>query len=103
MKALSELIDMNTQKWMKLFWALILIACCIGIATADPTTEVHVAAIGTDGSTIEDETTVSIEWMEANLPVQGDGVTHYYHQGPVFSDDQEVRWDAQETTNYKDQ
>jgi hypothetical protein len=37
--------------------------------------------------------------MEGNLPVQGDGVTHYYHQGPVFQGD---TWDPDETTNLKD-
>jgi hypothetical protein len=37
--------------------------------------------------------------MEKNLPVLGDGVTHYYHQGPVFEGD---KWDPLETTNFKD-
>jgi hypothetical protein len=37
--------------------------------------------------------------MEANLPVQGDGATHYYHQGPVFEGD---KWDPEETANLKD-
>lgn len=36
------------------------------------------------------------------LPVYGDGVTHYFHQGPVFSDDREIRWDLNETANFKD-
>jgi hypothetical protein len=47
------------------------------------------------------ETTVSYQWMEANLPVQGDGVTHYYHQGPVFDETMD-KWDPEETTNFKD-
>ena len=29
----------------------------------------------------------------------GDGVTHYYHQGPVFEGD---KWDPNETVNFKD-
>jgi hypothetical protein len=37
--------------------------------------------------------------MEDNLPVRGDGVTHYYHQGPVFQGDM---WDPDETTDLKD-
>ena len=32
------------------------------------------------------ETTKTYQWLEANLPVLGDGTTHYYHQGPVFVD-----------------
>jgi hypothetical protein len=46
--------------------------------------------------------------MEANLPVMGDGVTHYYHQGPVFVDDadpareEELRWNAKEDTNVQE-
>ena len=56
-----------------------------------------------DGTTVLNETTVDYHWMEANLPVQGDGKTHYYHQGPVFVDDKEGQWDVNETTNFKDE
>ena len=58
-----------------------------------------------DGTTILNETTKTYQWMEANLPVLGDGVTHYYHQGPVFVDDpnevteQQARWNPDEDTN----
>ena len=48
------------------------------------TTEVRVVKYGVDGTTVLDKTTVTYQWMEANLPVQGDGVTHYYHQGVGF-------------------
>jgi hypothetical protein len=37
--------------------------------------------------------------MEQNLPVRGDGITHYYHQGPVFEGDS---WDPDEINNLKD-
>jgi hypothetical protein len=50
------------------------------------TTEVHVVQYASDGVTMLNETVVDYTWMEANLPVQGDGVTHYYHQGPIFED-----------------
>jgi hypothetical protein len=57
------------------------------------TTEVHVVRYGEDGTTIEDEITVNYSYMEAGLgssiPVYGDGVTHYYFQGPIF----ESEWD----------
>jgi hypothetical protein len=63
------------------------------------TTELAVIRYAIDGVTILAETTVSYEWLEENLPVYGDGVTHYYHQGPVFEGDM---WDPSETVNLKD-
>ena len=72
------------------------------------TTEVDVVRYASDGVTILDETTVNYTWMEANLPVLGDGTTHYYHQGPVFVDDanetleQELRWNPEEDTNVQE-
>jgi hypothetical protein len=70
--------------------------------SAVPTTTLRIAKIASDGTTLINETTVDIPWMEQNLPVQGDGVTHYYHQGPVFAADKEAQWDTGETTNFKD-
>ncbi len=81
---------------------LAVLALGVWSAAAAPTTSVRVAKIDTDGVTVLDETTVDIPWMESHLPVQGDGTTHYYHQGPVFVDDKEGQWDANETTNFKD-
>ncbi|MDD2260601.1 MAG: hypothetical protein PHO87_06370, partial [Acholeplasmataceae bacterium] len=51
---------------------------------ADGTTEVRIVKYAVDGTTVLNETTVDYRWLEANLPIQGDGVTRYYHQGPVF-------------------
>jgi hypothetical protein len=45
------------------------------------------------------ETTRDYKWLEDNLPVQGDGITHYYLQGPIFEGDM---WDPTETQNLKD-
>lgn len=73
-----------------------------GVACAAPTTSVHVVKIAADGTAVKNETTVDYLWMEANLPILGDGVTHYYHQGPVFAEDKEAQWDINETTNFKD-
>ncbi|WP_292729307.1 argininosuccinate synthase [Methanoculleus sp.] len=83
--------------WMLL--ALLCVSMLAAAASAAPTTELHVVKIAADGVTVLDETTVDYRWMEANLPVLGDGVTHYYHQGPVFEGD---KWDPEETTNFKD-
>lgn len=63
------------------------------------TTSVHIVRYAPDGTTVLSERTVDYKWMEGNLPVQGDGVTHYYHQGPVFQGDM---WDPEETVNLKD-
>jgi hypothetical protein len=86
---------------------LVMVAVCLlimpaGIAyAADPTTSVHIVKYAADGTTVVNETTVDYVWMEANLPVQGDGVTHYYMQGPVFNESMD-KWDPDETTNFKD-
>ena len=56
------------------------------LVSAGGTTEVHIAKYANDGTTLLNETTVDHEWMMLNLEVYGDGVTHYYHQGPIFGD-----------------
>ena len=69
-------------------------------ALADGTTEVQVVRYAVDGTTVLEETTVTWEWMRDNLPVYGDGDTHYYFQGPTF--DEGNLWDPDETLNLKD-
>jgi hypothetical protein len=66
---------------------------------AGATTSVRVAKYAEDGSTVLAEKTVDYRWLEENLPVCGDGITHYYHQGPIFEGDM---WDPEEMTNLKD-
>jgi len=83
---------------------LLAVFCLVSAASAvssGATTELQLTRIAENGTILEQQT-VSYQWMEVNLPVQGDGVTHYYHQGPVFTDDPEARWDVNETGNYKD-
>jgi len=87
-----------------LFMITVILLCgLVNSAYAAPTTAIHVVKYAADGTTVLNETTVDYHWMEANLPVQGDGKTHYYHQGPVFVDDKEGQWDVNETTNFKDE
>ena len=69
------------------------------VLAAGATTTVHLIRYGDDGFTVLTEKTVDYEWMMENLTVYGDGVTHYYHQGPVFEGD---AWDPGETVNLKD-
>ncbi|MCR4420662.1 MAG: argininosuccinate synthase [Clostridia bacterium] len=66
---------------------------------AEPTTSVRLVKYAADHKTVVAEKQVDYRWMEANLPVHGDGKTHYYHQGPVFEGD---KWDPTRTKNLKD-
>jgi hypothetical protein len=44
--------------------------------------------------------TENYTWLEANLPVQGNGLMECFHQGPTFvADDFESLWDPGETVN----
>ena len=83
---------------------LLAVICLVSAASAvssGATTELQLIRIAENGTILEQQT-VSYQWMEENLPVQGDGVTHYYHQGPVFTEDPEARWDVNETGSFKD-
>jgi hypothetical protein len=89
---------------------LVLIICLAAAActASAATTQVHIIKYGPDTTTVLSEKTVTYQWMEQNLPVYGDGVTHYYHQGPVFLDDADpareetLRWNAAEDTNVRE-
>jgi len=70
------------------------------VEAADVTTSVTVTKLANDGTTILDQVTVTVEEMMADseeLPVYGDGVTHYYFQGPSFDPDN--MWDETELVN----
>jgi hypothetical protein len=76
----------------------ILSSASLVVLGAGATTEIHVVKYAADGTTIISSKTVSYRWMEANLPIYGDGETQYYHQGPVFEGDM---WDPSRTLNLK--
>ena len=84
--------------------ALILLVTPVMAAT----TQLHIVKYANDGTTILAETTKTYQWLEANLPVLGDGTTHYYHQGPVFIDnadpviEQELRWNPYENISVQE-
>ncbi|MEA1906099.1 MAG: Ig-like domain-containing protein, partial [Euryarchaeota archaeon] len=65
---------------------------------AEPTTDVKVVKYASDGTTVLGNATVTYQWMETDLTVQGDGATEYFHQGPIFDGDP---WDPAETLNLK--
>ncbi len=93
---------MERRKILVLGIAIAVIVCALTfpVHAAEPTTSVHIIKYASDG-TVLGETAVTYEWMKTNLPVCGDGATHYYHQGPVF-DSPPGPWDPDETTNFKD-
>ena len=82
--------------------SMILAMLCISIALAALTipalasTEVTITKYDPYGTVLDTET-VTCQWMMENLPVQGDGVTHYYFQGPTFNPD--ILWDTTESIN----
>jgi len=94
----------HPQKLIVFFFILSLCLLC-GAPCMAATTQVHVARYAHDNSTILSELIVTYPWMMANLPVHGDGTTHYYAQGPVFVDnpdpviEQQLRWNPEENTN----
>ncbi len=93
----------------RLFGALLSLALILGLlpglAVAQPTaatagtTSLTVTKYDSDGVTILQQETMTYAQMEALLPVQGDGITKYYFQGPTFQSDN--IWDPAETVNLK--
>ncbi len=63
-----------------------------GASTGVPS--VHIIKYDTDGTTILNETNATHVWMKVNLPVIGDGTTHYKFESVDFSGD---HWDQAET------
>ena len=76
---------MKRMTWTMLL-CIALLFLPVSVQAFEPTTEVYVVKYSFNETTILNETNVTYQWMEANLTVYGDGVTHYYHQGPVFED-----------------
>jgi hypothetical protein len=76
----------------------LVIGQAVAVLAANATTSVHVVKYAADGMVLA-ETTKTYEWLRDNLPQQGDGKIHYYHQGPIFEGDV---WDPTETENLKD-
>jgi uncharacterized repeat protein (TIGR02059 family) len=77
------------------------------------TTSLTITKLASDGTTILEQKTVTFQELRdgmladgTEIPIMGDGTTHYYHQGPVFIDDpdeeteQMLRWNQAEDTNW---
>ncbi len=95
---------------MKYAWKILLVLLCAGlligaVSAAAPTTSVEISWIAADNITVLANETVTYAWMKDNLPITGDGVTHYGHQGPIFEAAQGYYgdpWDPQEIINTDD-
>ena len=89
-----------------LVFLVIIFLAIQGVSAA--TTSIHLQKIGPDGKSVLTEKNLDYHWMEQNLPVQGDGVVHYYQQGPVFVDnpdpavEEALRWNFEEDKNVKE-
>ncbi|KAF1078716.1 NosD domain-containing protein [Methanogenium sp. MK-MG] len=92
------------MKGTGVLFCLLLLLCVVvaPVAAGSPTNEVTVSKLAADGSLIATKT-VDYHWMEENLPIQGDGITHYYHEGPALGNEEGiVRWDKNETGNIEE-
>ena len=72
---------------------LAMLLCIVMVSSAVPvqataTTEVEVIKYAANNySTVVNSTTLNYSQMEDLFTVQGNGVTHYFHQGPIFTDE----------------
>jgi hypothetical protein len=89
--------------------AVILVLALIAVLSPSRPVQAYSASTGititkyaVDGKTKNQVVTLSYEEMRASLPVIGDGQTHYYHQGPIYVDDVEARWNQAEDSNFYD-
>ncbi len=84
---------------------LLLFGGILAVPVPAATSQVHVVKYAGDGTTVLAERTLTYQEMRDTLPVLGDGITHYYHEGPVFADDpdeaaeQQLRWNPNEDAN----
>ncbi|MBP2145735.1 hypothetical protein J2129_001189 [Methanofollis sp. W23] len=75
----------TTARCLAVAALFLFLAALIAVpASAAPTTELTITKLANDEKTVLDQKTVTWEWMRDNLPVQGDGETTYYNQGPIF-------------------
>ena len=88
--------------------ALFIIILTFAAPSMAATTQLHIVKYANDRTTILSEKTLTYQEMRDTLPVQGDGTTHYYLQGPVFIDgpdeagEQAIRWNPLEDTNVQE-
>jgi hypothetical protein len=79
----------NMNRWLGGLLVLALVLSFLpGLVSPSPasaaTTSLTVTRYDAHGAVLGTQT-VTYQWMEANLPVQGDGTIRYYAQGPTFT------------------
>ncbi len=80
------------------FLVLLVLLYAFAAATASAaTTQVRVVKYASDGTTVLNEATYTYQQLEREFPVHGDGMTHYYLQGPTFNESD--IWDPAEWQN----
>ncbi len=97
---MSEKIRLGYQerlRYRKYILIFLFTSAMICSAVTAVTTSLHIVRYANDGTTILNETTKTYQWLESNLPVLGDGVTHFYSQGPTFNNSDV--WDNAEWQN----
>jgi len=80
-----------------LLFAILGITIPVLTLAAEPTSSITVTKYASDGTTVLAQVTKTVTEMEAELPVQGDGMIRYYLQGPTF--DLGNLWDPHEKMN----
>ncbi|HOV66840.1 MAG TPA: PKD domain-containing protein, partial [Methanoregulaceae archaeon] len=80
---------------------LLLVLLLVAVPAAAQTTQVTVIRYESDGTTVADQVTHDVAWMESNLPIFGDGRTPYLFQGPIVesSADDPGKWNPTEDSN----
>jgi Protein of unknown function (DUF3344)/PEGA domain len=91
----------HNQRYL-IFIAIFSLLLTFAAPSLAATTQLHIVKYANDRTTILSETTLTYQEMESSLPVQGDGSTHYFLQGPVFVDNIEQRWNPGEDTNVQE-
>jgi len=87
--------------------ALLPMLMISSLASAE-TTSLTITRLASDRKTVLAQETFDYTWLMENVKVMGNGTTHYYHQGPVFVDDddeateEELRWNKREDTNVEE-
>ena len=95
----------SLSKQFLVFLLLVVIGGILVAPVSAATTQVQIVKYASDGRTIIAQQNLTWQQMRDTLPVLGDGVTHYYHQGPVFVDnpdpvvEEQLRWNPKENTN----
>jgi PKD repeat protein len=93
---------MNRTFYLNIFFFMAVTACILISPGTAATGNLHIVKYASDRTTVINETTLTWQWMQANLPVLGDGTTHYYHQGPVFVEQEDLRLNPAEDTNVQE-